>query len=269
RILYDNGSLWCITPSGLDERAKDGEIKKSYTTAQLGDTVHRIAAFGNNEVATVGGDDDAKAVASGDINSLPRSLGGYVEIRGDILVAKTDEIKKGLGTSKSKEINSGGPILPQPVVSADVGTGEILRVTFFDMPLEGFSGVKVSDIAILKLKPGTGTEAETDILQPVYTASGLANGKYILLDESDNPLEKDDSISANKRYNLTVAVKDNGAYDWNAANGGIVDPIAIAKRSSGDGGGDGDGGAGGCYSGAGGAVLLALAGAFMAARRGR
>ncbi|MDR1471649.1 MAG: hypothetical protein LBS75_03920, partial [Synergistaceae bacterium] len=39
RILYDNGSLWCITPSGLDERAKDGEIKKSYTTAQLGDTV--------------------------------------------------------------------------------------------------------------------------------------------------------------------------------------------------------------------------------------
>jgi hypothetical protein len=183
------------------------------------------------------------------------------EVSGRVYVS-TDKIKALIArdANLSERVPPDAGILSLPVTELTVANG-VTALFSYSMDLSQFAGVRVGDLTVMKLTPYK--------LRSPLKVSGfadLADERYIVTDETGEVIPDDEVITdSTKNYILTVAVKDNGRYDWDATttNGHIVDPFAVGAPAgaaanpnsnpvSGSGGG-------GCDAGAGGMAFLAAA----------
>jgi hypothetical protein len=176
-----------------------------------------------------------------------------------------------------EEINKGGimpsvdtsTITPLPVFKADNVTDGNIAVVELETELDSLAGKKIADIVFVKLlSAGTGVVEFPNI----GDSGAFFDGSFLIADSSGNALNNNAVVASGTTYKIKIGIKDDGEYDWDSAEGEVIDPSSLVSKSSGGGDGGSGSGGGGCNTGAFGFVGVAIMGLIAAAKykkRGR
>jgi hypothetical protein len=307
-MTYDDVSetLWCMGGTALFAFDKNGGHVKTFQPIELGGNIYSVALFNElpsqgSGAATAAADppvpadqnlksgvsavqrDYVTVIKAGDGENLEDVLSDLKTNDGlppALDIGDLEKIFQINSATKELEVNSVAmrkgmdgataqavsqkDVLPLAVFHAAVEPrGTALITTTID--LSGFAGASAAKLALLKMKYNG---RDTVRLKRVNGFSDMADGTYIITDSDGSPLSG--TIQPAGDYLISIAIRDNGDYDWCREIGEIVDPRAKATlNDSDDDAGGSEGMPGGCATGAGGcAALAALAMIFYGRKRG-
>jgi hypothetical protein len=285
-VTWDEKSdtVWIMAGTHLFAFDKDGSYKEDFDPAVLGEDIYSVALFNEKAPGGEKGEAADPPVSTGDIDDknvviVPSKgvtilSGDKVEdvlnaISGDLpkttarpfklneatgqLEADAWVLEEGMSAGEARKINS-DKVLPLPVFQASVSNDKIALVSI-TLNLKRFAGNDFEKLLFYKM----GKDGATVKFGKAAKWAEMTDGRFIVTDSSGTPQSGEIN---DQRYTVSIAVKDDGAYDWDTRPGQVLDPGMFTLE--GDGGADDDennngggGMPGGCVTGAGGLIALA------------
>jgi hypothetical protein len=174
----------------------------------------------------------AKRIELTEQSRLPGGLGDlsdYVDIDPltGVVTVKNDAIIDNMDAALEKTVETDEELLPLPVFQAEVNPAKgTALVTFVNVDLSAFEGKKIGDLILLKLT----NKGKTVSFPEASELESIKAGEYIITDHKGEPRLDSEAVTKSGVYYVSVAIKDNSDYDWNAADREIADPLAIALK---------------------------------------
>jgi Synergist-CTERM protein sorting domain-containing protein len=287
-------TVWIMAGTHLFAFGKDGTYKKDFDPATLGEDIYSVAVFNEQFPSGVGGDigdppvpagvtpadPNVEIVSSADVGiitleenqtafdvlsadlpeAVSRDLAAALKINkvGDEYLLEVDVpvIIDTMDLSDYLNINFEKILSPPAFIANTQNAGDTALVTM-KMDFSRLAGYSFDKFMLFKLK----NNGEMGKLTKVNSWEEMTDGTFIITDENGTPQS---GAIEKKNYSYSVAIKDNGDYDWSTEPKVVIDPGLQAPESGLDypeNSGVGEGGMpGGCAAGTGGlAALAALA----------
>jgi hypothetical protein len=304
-VTWDSKSqtVWCMAGTHLFAFYKDGTYKKDFDPATLGEDIYSVAVFNENFPAGGGGDiedppvpvdvalnyTDVEIVSSADVEIITLK---ETQTAFDVLSADLPpEISMDLAAAlKINEVN--GEYLLEvdvPVIIDKMNSDDYLNINFekilsppafsattqksggialvtMEMDFSRSAGYSFDKLMMFKLTKYGGM----DKLTKADSWEDMTDGTFIITDENGTPQS---GAIGERKYFYSVAIKDNGVYDWSTRDKFVIDPGLQAPESGmvyDTSGAEGGGGMpGGCASGTGGLAALAALAMILCGRKRR
>ena len=258
-------------PGGTDDPGQDDEPGNTDDPGQSDEPASAVPSVMMKPVVKPSADNvtagvDAHFISAAERVGLPSGEAAVTVVNADgMVVATASAIKEGLVKSgNSGAVDTDLPIVPLPVFKTEVPTKGRTAAITIKTQLDDFAGEYISSLTVLKLK----SDGNAVPLGRAPSPDGIRDGQYIFTNAVGEEIPQTRAVAKGTWYYLSLAVTDNGDYDWDTDEYVIIDPVAIAA-SRGDASSDlANGSSGGCDSGAFGVLALAAFG-FIAVLRKR
>jgi hypothetical protein len=296
-------TVWCMAGTHLFAFDKDGTYKKDFDPATLGEDIYSVAVFNENFPAGGGGDiedppvpegvafsdADVEIVSSADVEiiTLEENQTAFDVLSADLPPAISMDLAAALKINKVDgeyllevdvpviidkmnlddylNINFEKILSPPAFIAKTPNPGDIALVTM-EMDFSRLAGYSFDKLMMFKLTK----DGETGKLTKADGWEDMTDGTFIITDENGTP--QSGAIGKGK-YFYSVAIRDNGDYDWSTHGNIVIDPGLQAPESGmvyDTSGAEGGGGMpGGCASGAGGLAALAALAMILCGRKRR
>ena len=295
-------TVWIMAGTHLFAFDKDGNVKRDFTPAELGEDIYSVALF--NEKIPDGPGITAADPPPAAVGDIPPGIVPVSSSDVRIVKAEGETVEKvldGLGISTDKaplfRINKNNdqleidPAVLQNLLGEHLSQEEFTNVDFDKtMPVGVFetqnNAVQANETALVTYKANFGllagynfdsfmlmklkTDGKIEELRRAESWAEMSAAKYIITDESGEPQS---GTVEDKEYSVSIAIENGSLYDWSPAAQTVIDPSSFVPIGgtdyTQDTGEDSGGMPGGCAAGAGGfAALAALAMILYRKKRG-